>query len=498
MNQWKVVMMRAWIHAARAIVVCGLALVGCSPDPNVTAGCASGNRSQCVVEASMGAHFGCALLTDHSVWCWGRNDESQLGYPTTDLCNEDIGGGQTRSVACHTFPFQVHGLDHVTHVFSGEAFSCALRDDGTVQCWGANEAGQLGNGGVLPSAQPVPVAGLTMVTSLTLGARHACAIANGAVRCWGANDKGQLGATSTSQCMLPGGMGACSLAPIAATGVSGAVDLAGGALHTCARIGGGQVQCWGDNSDGQLGNGMPGSTPMTRMPVRTASQPLASVVAITAGSFHTCALQDSGAVYCWGRNTHGELGLPVPTMTPMGCTDACSAIAIAVQGLPAAPSPIGGMDAGVDAGMDGGMDASLDGHVDPHVDAGVDIAVVDAFTVRDAMSSAGMAPTAIAAGESFACALLADSTVRCWGDDSLTQLGDGRTTMDPQAPAMVIATPGAASNNPLQSVTSITSGAAATCGRINDGSLRCWGSNQDGALGTGSTSPQLGPAPLGW
>jgi len=134
--------------------------------------------------------------------------------------------------------------------------------------------------------------------------------------------------------------------------------------------------------------------------------------------------------------------------------------------------------------MDGGM--------------GGNDASVDAASLRDAAMTSAMGPTAIAAGDAFTCAVLADSTVRCWGDDAVAELGDGHASADPQGPAMVIAQPGAAANNPLQNVTAIASGAAATCAQIGDGSLRCWGSNQDGALGTGSTSPQLGPVPLGW
>jgi alpha-tubulin suppressor-like RCC1 family protein len=470
--------MRAWISAARATLLGVLALVGCSQDPNVTAGCASGNRAQCLVETSVGAHFACSVLTDHSVWCWGRNDESQLGYPTTDLCNEDIGGGQTRAVACHTFPSRVQSLDRVTSVASGDAFSCALRDDGSVQCWGANDAGQLGNGRTLPSEQPVVVTALAHVTSLALGARHACAIVNGGVQCWGANDKGQLGVPTPSQCTIDGHVGACSLSPVAVSGLTGVVEIVAGAAHTCARTSDGHVQCWGDNSDAQLGIGMTGAMPMgMRLPVRVGAQTLAAVRAMAAGANHTCVLRDVDGVYCWGRADHGELGLPLVSMTPIGCTHACSPVAVAVSGLPSAPSPMGGMDGGTTT-----SDASVDAMSRP----------------GDAMASTSMGPQAIAAGDGFTCAVLADTTLRCWGRNDVGQLGNGATSNNPEAPAMVIATPGAASNNPLQNVTDLASGTDSSCAKLADGSLRCWGSNQDGALGTGNPNQPLGPVPVGW
>ncbi|MFO0647365.1 MAG: hypothetical protein U0326_14090 [Polyangiales bacterium] len=88
--------------------------------------------------------------------------------------------------------------------------------------------------------------------------------------------------------------------------------------------------------------------------------------------------------------------------------------------------------------------------------------------------------------------------MRCWGDDSDGQLGDGRRVREPQRPVMVIATPGAARTNPLQNVVSVAAGAATSCALLSDGSLRCWGSNQGGALGNGTTSAQSGPVPVTW
>ena len=88
--------------------------------------------------------------------------------------------------------------------------------------------------------------------------------------------------------------------------------------------------------------------------------------------------------------------------------------------------------------------------------------------------------------------------MRCWGDDSEGQLGDGRRLREPQPATLVIATPGAARNNPLQNVATVAAGSASACALLTDGSLRCWGSNQAGALGNGNLNPQAGPVPVTW
>ena len=142
--------------------------------------------------------------------------------------------------------------------------------------------------------------------------------------------------------------------------------------------------------------------------------------------------------------------------------------------------------------MDGAVDASVDGAMEAAVDASVD------GPARDAVMAPSRVPRAIAAGDTFACATLEDGTVRCWGDDREGQLGDGRRVREAQGVVMVIATPGAAATNPLQSVVRVVAGSSAACALLGDGSLRCWGSNEAGALGNGTTSVQSGPVPVTW
>jgi alpha-tubulin suppressor-like RCC1 family protein len=512
-------------------------LAGCSKTEATEAPkCKNGIRSQCIDEAAIGSQFGCALLADRTVWCWGRNDQGQLGYNTTDLCPEDIGGGKTRAVACHTFPFQVPGLEGVTRVASGESFSCAILGDGSVRCWGGNSQGELGNGKNVTSQTPVPVDAVSNVTALALGTHHACALTGeGKVVCWGANDHGQLGTTTSTRCKVDNGVEIDCATHAVPLDLSNVVALSAGAQHTCALTGDQKVVCWGDNHWGQLGigtagepapidpdhdagddTGAPGDDAGSEaavdagppLPNRlsvfvSTTDALTNVVSIAAGAFHTCALRDGGDVLCWGRDDHDELGGPPPATGAMGCPGPCSALATPVPDLPKTIE--GPEDAGADtstedsATVDGSMDdATVTDDTGSSDDASIDSAIADTGSAIDSGPPQGVFGRVLTSGDSYSCLRVGDGTVRCWGADTVGQLGDGRTTNDPRGVTLVIAAPGAASNNPLQGAARVRAGGSSACAIMSDDSLRCWGTNQNGALGVGHFTPQQGPVPVSW
>ncbi|MBT6443598.1 MAG: RCC1 repeat-containing protein, partial [Acidimicrobiaceae bacterium] len=136
-------------------------------------------------------------------------------------------------------------------IAAGGSHTCALLNTGAVNCWGDNSFGRLGNGNTTSSSAPVAVDtftdGVTAV-SITAGAYHTCALLNtGAVKCWGYNFYGQLGNGNTTNSSAP-------VAVAAFTDGVTAVSITAGSEHTCAVLNTGAVNCWGNNDDGQLGN----------------------------------------------------------------------------------------------------------------------------------------------------------------------------------------------------------------------------------------------------
>jgi alpha-tubulin suppressor-like RCC1 family protein len=132
---------------------------------------------------------------------------------------------------------------------------------------------------------------------------------------------------------------------------------------------------------------------------------------------------------------------------------------------------------------DGSLDAELDASSDVPADAGL---------------PPPPTATGVAAGSAFSCLSLSDGTARCWGTNRAYELGNGRVNEGGPALTAVIASPGAATTNPLQGVTRVASGLATSCALLQDRSVRCWGANEMGALGIGNLSEQNGPVAMTW
>jgi alpha-tubulin suppressor-like RCC1 family protein len=246
-----------------------------------SSGSSSGSPSMPSIVA--GQLHTCALRTDSGVTCWGWNGDGQLGDGTT---------------TDRATPVPVSGLtSEVVAVAAGFDQTCALLVGGGVECWGGNVEGELGDGTRTERDEPVAVSGLTSgVKAIAAGGNHTCAlVGGGGVECWGYNAFGQLGDGTTTE----------RLTPVAVTYLaSGVQAISAGLHHTCALLSGGGVKCWGSNDAGQIGDGSP-FEPHT--PVFVSG--LASgVKAISAGDYHTCALLSSGEVECWGSNLFGQLG----------------------------------------------------------------------------------------------------------------------------------------------------------------------------------------------
>ena len=178
-------------------------------------------------------------------------------------------------------------------VAGGDTHSLALLDDGTVYAWGSNDYGQLGNGTTTNSFLPAPVTGLTGGSFLggeQEGEEHSLALmGDGTVMAWGANFAGQLG----------NGTNIDSSVPVPVTGLTNVIDIAGHEWWSQALASDGTVWAWGHNFWGQLGDG---STTLANVPVRVVG--LTSVVNIAGGGdFHAIALRSDGTVWSWGQGT---------------------------------------------------------------------------------------------------------------------------------------------------------------------------------------------------
>jgi alpha-tubulin suppressor-like RCC1 family protein len=237
-----------------------------------------------------GEFHSCALMAGGSVECWGWNDEAQLGDVT----------GVMRMAAV-----TVAGIRDAATLAVGARHNCVINILGQVQCWGGNWEGQIGDGSGLRRYLPETVTSLSSrTTAIAAGNTHTCALAhNGSIACWGGNSNGQLGDGTTTN----------RLAPVETRGWAGPVmALAAGGGHTCALLNTRAAHCLGGNWKGQLGDGtivdQPSPTPVTRLPQE--------VMAITAGEAHTCALTTAGQVQCWGNNNAGQLGDGTTTSRP--------------------------------------------------------------------------------------------------------------------------------------------------------------------------------------
>jgi alpha-tubulin suppressor-like RCC1 family protein len=220
---------------------CNAVDVGCSPAPVAVAGLSAPVDSV----AAAGAET-CAVLAGGAVACWGMNDLGQLGRGITSGPENclDIG-------ACSTTPGVVSGLSGATAVATNGSEACAVLSSGAVECWGSNAFGELGSATVVTvsgnpvSSVPIMVAGLPRATAVALATHYACALLlDGTIQCWGTNPDGQLGNGSITD--------STTLVPVSD---AGAAAIAAGGAHTCALMADGTVVCWGDNGVGELGLG---------------------------------------------------------------------------------------------------------------------------------------------------------------------------------------------------------------------------------------------------
>jgi alpha-tubulin suppressor-like RCC1 family protein len=260
------------------------------------------------VAIASGVSHSCAIRRGGTVVCWGLNTFGQLGDGTMDRSSS---------------PVAVKGVTDAIGIAAGTSFTCALVKGGTVMCWGANYAGQLGDNTKNDRPTAAPVQQLTGATAIATAEFHACAVVAGAVLCWGRNTDGQLGNGSTAESLLP--------SPLAS--LTDIVQVVAASRFTCARAASGQVNCWGANNLGQLGTGSPNDAPNPSPAVNTVSD----AVDLWVGYEHGCAVRRNGEVRCWGSAGNGQVGsgsvpddASIPRPTPV--VGLSSALAVSTGG----------------------------------------------------------------------------------------------------------------------------------------------------------------------
>lgn len=355
----------------------------------------------------------------------------------------------------------------------GSYHTCTTRIDNALYCWGGNSMGQLGDGTDTDRSLPVRIAlPEGAITSLAAGFRHTCvALVGGDVYCWGENPEGQVGVSDAGYRVL-----SPTRVPLPALGLGGINGIAAGEYHTCAVLSDGRLFCWGSDHQGQLGLGV-GSTKTapTQVPLP------GNAVQVTAGDFHTCALvqvSSQAKVYCWGQNFHGQMGDGTTQDRPSPVQTSLSKTVRLVRSR-------GFFNLAIPQAVDAEGRTRLVGWGD------------NAMSVLlDTPSNAVTVPTDVgplwnfadfSAGLSHACVVRwvsdAPTETHCWGTNGQGQLGDG-TTISRATPKSI----GVAIN-----AYHVEAGLLHTCAIGSDGRVWCWGDNQYGQIGDGTQTPRLSP-----
>jgi alpha-tubulin suppressor-like RCC1 family protein len=377
----------------------------------------------------------------------------------------------------------------------GARDTCAVLDTGRERCWGDGSQGQLGYGNTdtigddetPDSAGPVDLGTGRTVSAISSGYNHTCAILdNGTLRCWGNDNNGELGYGNTDNVgddETPASVGPVNLGPGRT-----AVEITGGADHNCAILDNGKVRCWGSNSSGQLGYPNTGEigddeTPGSVGPVNLGAGRTA--VAISAGGSHTCAILDNGKVRCWGSNSDGQLGYP--NTGNVGDDETPGSIGPVKLGAGRTAVAITGGNDHTCAILDNGRVRCWGQGFSGQLGYGNTDNVGDDETpgsVGPVNLGAGRTAVAISAGDDHTCAVLDNGAVRCWGSNSDGQLGYPSTgnVGDDETPDSV----GPVAIGSGRTAVAIAAGALHTCALLDHGSVRCWGAGNDGQLGYGN------------
>ncbi|MFO0626426.1 MAG: hypothetical protein U0325_12505 [Polyangiales bacterium] len=467
-----------------------------------------------VVDIAAGAFHTCALTLSGEVWCWGRNSERQLGVSSPQFAfapvrvddapsgvamlatgsshtcvstsgaqvwcwgNNTQGAGGTESSSNGPLPpTRVAGVS-AHHVVAGDAFTCA-GGGSQVWCWGRNVYGEIGPSPTPPghSASPMVITGALAagdtLEQLYAGGFSACAQGSQGTRCWGRTDLGAIPSSSATVSQLP---------PLAVPHYRTAVPTFGN-LNQCSVDATDGLRCWGANDLGASGNGsvVRAITPPTAaLPFRV--QRVEGRPVVGQGASHTCALDSTGVLRCWGARYFGQLGdgrlalVPLPVEVPAlrnaaGLTGGRAFTCARRPGSPAVTC------VGVNnLGQLGG--SSVTSAPLPTTEP------VPVTVGADRLNGPPLAAiTQVTAGGAHACAITASRAVLCWGYNAQAQVSPTFTTTSVSFGALQ-AIPGFTGSG-------VACGVAHTCAVSDAGLVLCWGANDRGESGQTTVLPRV-------
>ena len=373
------------------------------------------------------------------------------------------GGPSSTNTAADVVPEPKQALE----VSAQRRHTCVLTTNGEVECWGLNAFGRLGDGTLVNRGAPSKVVfpDGVRITELSRGlSAHTCGVdQDGAVWCWGLNTHGQLGTLDLRRTEVA----------VGARGLDRPVTAVVTTEHSTCALADGDVWCWGDNTNAVLGQqtdrvvgvNLPGSVIPLRVPG------LDTVTSLYAGGNHLCALQGDGALFCWGDNKYGQLGIGNEDQT-------------------VEPRPVVGLSGNVvDVALgqshtcvlvEGGSATCWGANQHDQLGFQQELVPGEVPFASKPTQNVALPGTAVAlsAGRYFSCATLTDGTVWCWGkvrseeDDPYAVVTDD----DRSTPSMVEGVSGAVG---------VDGGSRHLCWIVSGGGVRCAGKDDDGQIGNG-------------
>lgn len=435
-----------------------------------------------VKKLAMGSDHTCVVASDEKIYCWGRNYEGQLGTGTTyRKSTEPVATDMTGALSGKTIKL----------ISSGDAETCVVTTDNGIYCWGSNGSGQLGNGGTAESSVPVSVDMSGVLSgksfnSIYVGVSgNACVLDTlGELYCWGTNYAGQFGNGTTSDSNIP-----VRAANVGALNGKTIKDFSIYYTHGCAVASDDKVYCWGENDNGQIGDNTNANklSPVAVNDKLTYAGETIKDFSVASNTIHEdafCVLTNSQKMYCWGGNL----------IFPFGDDESAEDLTVPRQ-LIMQGSLAGKTVKSIASKFENNLGCLIasDDNVycwgdqqNGKLGNGLENSVVQYNPVAVSRNTVlnGKSIKKVTIGSEFACAMSTDGKAYCWGKNNYGQLGNGSSDATSSIPVEVDMA-GVLSGKTIKD---IESGKEHTCVLANDNRIYCWGRNESGQLGNGNTS----------